>query len=114
MARSRSAEATIKGFNYQFDATIKMLLEAEEGEEITIEGIEDIDIENGTLQTESVQCKYYAGTDLSKSVFRETIKPMLEHYAQNKQKLFNYTLYGHFQSTSDFHLDNIELFKKIF
>lgn len=111
MARSRSAEATIKGFNYQFDATIKMFLEAKEGEEITIEGIEDIDVENGTRQTESVQCKYYAGTDLSRSVFRDTIKPMLEHYAKNKQKLFSYTLYGYFQSTSDFHLDNVDFFK---
>ena len=47
MSRSRSAEATIKGFNYQFDASIKLLLDADLHDEATVEGIEDIDVSDG-------------------------------------------------------------------
>lgn len=111
MSRSRSAEATIKGFNYQFDATIKMLIEAKGNEEVTIEGVEDIDIKNSSLQIESVQCKYYAGTDLLPSTFRDIVKPMLEHYVKNKSEHLSYTLYGYFKTISDFHLNNVSLFK---
>lgn len=43
----RSATATIKGYFYQFDQTIVQLLEATKHGSITVEGVEDIDLDDG-------------------------------------------------------------------
>jgi hypothetical protein len=42
--RSRSAEATIRGFMYQFDAAILKILDAKQTDKIVVEGIEDVDV----------------------------------------------------------------------
>ena len=42
----RSATATIKGYFYQFDQTIVRLLEASKHASVTVEGIEDIDLDD--------------------------------------------------------------------
>ena len=44
---NRSATATIKGYFYQFDQTIVSLLEATKHGSITVEGVEDIDLDDG-------------------------------------------------------------------
>ena len=44
---NRSATATIKGYFYQFDQTIVRLLEATKHGSITVEGVEDIDLDDG-------------------------------------------------------------------
>lgn len=95
---TRSAEATIKGYYYQFDTSIKHLLDLTRDDDyITVEGIEDIDIvtqhENFT-----VQCKYLSRPSFSNSIVREPISLMLSHFI--KQSSFNtlkYILYAHFE-----------------
>ena len=76
---TRSAEATIKGYYYQFDTSILKLLElANDDDEITIEGIEDIDI-NSTDET-TIQCKYLSKPNFINSAVREPISLMLDHF----------------------------------
>jgi len=107
--RSRSAEATIRGFIYQFDATILKILEATASYRIVIEGIEDVDV-LGDYDVQAVQCKYYEGTPLTNSVLREIVKPMLEHFKSEKRKI-KYFIYGYFKSTKEFPLDDPTKFK---
>lgn len=57
---NRAANATIKGYFYQFDFAILQLLQAiDEHAAITIEGVEDVDIEDVSSER-YIQCKYYA------------------------------------------------------
>ena len=109
MSRSRSAEATVKGFNYQFDATIIKILSS--SGDVTIEGIEDIDLCDEKGLEEYIQCKYYEGTKLTNSVFRKIITPMLEDYKSNGKK--TYTIYGHFNEKNivDLKSDKLKDFK---
>lgn len=54
----RFATDTIKGYFYQFDIAILKLLElGDEENEVTVEGVEDIDIKNATEEI-AIQCKY--------------------------------------------------------
>jgi len=76
MRDKRSAEDTIKGFNYQFAATVLLILGSKHDSKITVEGIEDIDVSTDSV-TAAVQCKYYEGTKLTNSVLRDIVKPML-------------------------------------
>jgi len=107
--RSRSAEATIRGFMYQFDATILKILEAKTKESIVVEGIEDVDV-LGADRVEAIQCKYYEGTSLTNAVLREIVKPMLRHF-KTEVRGISYFIYGHFKSTHDFPLDDPAKFK---
>jgi hypothetical protein len=59
---NRSADSTIKGYFYQFDFTILQILNASDNDEITVEGIEDVDISN-INETIAIQCKYYESTE---------------------------------------------------
>lgn len=55
---TRAADATIKGYYYQFDTSILKLLELQtNADSLTIEGIEDIDVNTATEAT-AIQCKY--------------------------------------------------------
>lgn len=75
--KTRSADATILGFYYQFDATIqKILQESNEKCQITIEGIEDVDIKTITEET-AVQFKYQSKINGTDSILRKPIKLML-------------------------------------
>ena len=99
MTNSREATSTIRGYIYQFNLSILELLKLESNDSsITIEGIEDIDIEhlNGTIET--VQCKYYEETEYNHSVIGEAIRWMLKHFAQNKDSKLKYKLYAHYKS----------------
>ncbi|PIQ20614.1 MAG: hypothetical protein COW65_13920 [Cytophagales bacterium CG18_big_fil_WC_8_21_14_2_50_42_9] len=112
---SRSAEATIKGYYYQFDTSISKLLDlTNDTDSILIEGIEDIDIDslNGL---ETVQCKYLTTKKCTDSAIREPILLMLDHFVKNSTKQITYTLYAHFseeqsQSTKTY---NLSEFKKL-
>lgn len=44
---NRSATATIKGYFYQFDQTIVRLLQVTKHASFTVEGVEDIDLDDG-------------------------------------------------------------------
>ena len=99
MSNKRSAEDTIKGFNYQFAATVLLILESKQDSQITVEGIEDIDVSSDSV-TAAVQCKYYEGTKLTNSVLRDIVEPML---VDDKTRVFkiHYFIYGHFKEQVD-------------
>ena len=70
---SRTAEATIKGYYYQFDTSILKLLELpNDTDSIVVEGIEDIDISTASEQT-AIQCKYLSRPKFINSSVREPI-----------------------------------------
>jgi hypothetical protein len=96
----RSATATIKGYFYQFDQTIVRLLEASKHGSVTVEGIEDIDLEDGD-ESAFVQCKYYEGTEYNHSVIKEAVIHMLRHFHAKgcpTNQIYRYRLYGHYKS----------------
>ena len=99
MSKKRSAEDTIKGFNYQFAATVLLILASKHDSQITVEGIEDIDVSSDTV-TAAVQCKYYEGTKLTNSVLRDIVEPMLEDERARTSKI-HYYIYGHFKELVD-------------
>ncbi|SDB04801.1 DUF4297 family anti-phage-associated protein [Butyrivibrio sp. INlla16] len=102
MPRSREATSTIKGYYYQFDYYILQLLYLQNNNaSVCVEGIEDVDIILDEF-TEAVQCKYYEETKCVPSKVGEAIRPMLRHYASNKdERMYRYRLYGHYNSGMD-------------
>lgn len=96
----RSATATIKGYFYQFDQTIVRLLEATAHGSITVEGIEDIDLDDGD-ESAFVQCKYYEGTEYNHSVIKDAIIHMLRHFhcaGCRSDQVYRYRLHGHYRA----------------
>ncbi|MDZ4654055.1 hypothetical protein ORM67_26125 [Bacillus cereus] len=97
---NRDATDTIKGYFYQFDYTISNLLELKnEDDFITIEGIEDIDI-NSISEDAAIQCKYYAKSDYNHSIIAKPIRLMLNHFKKVKsgtESFVQYYLYGHYK-----------------
>src|SRR5450830_488922 len=78
--RTRAADATIKGYYYQFATSILQLLDLQfDTDAITVEGIEDIDIKT-TTETTAIQCKYLSMPRLINSVVRKPIILMLDHF----------------------------------
>jgi hypothetical protein len=101
---TRSATATIAGYIYQFDYTIKSLLDLlNDDDSVDIENIEDVDIHSCTEDT-AIQCKYYAATEYNHSIIAKPIRLMLNHYLdvkQGKVQPINYKLYGFYESGQD-------------
>jgi len=94
----RSADATIKGYYYQFNKTIESIFSLQQEEElITIEGIEDIDV-NTVDGINAVQCKYYSSVALTHSAIREPITLMLDHFIGQPSVVNKYSLYGFFKN----------------
>ena len=58
MSRKRDAVDTIKGYYYQFNYSIQCILNGNDDDEFTVEGIEDVDAASGD-ETLAIQCKYY-------------------------------------------------------
>ncbi|MEN6619744.1 MAG: DUF4297 family anti-phage-associated protein [Rikenellaceae bacterium] len=104
MTATRSANATIAGYIYQFDYTIKCLLDlTNEYDYVDIENIEDVDI-HSTAEDAAIQCKYYAGTEYNHSIIAKPIRLMLKHYSNVIKGIFqpiNYKLYGFYHSGQD-------------
>lgn len=100
----RQATHPIEGYLYQFNSTILELLKANMDDEITIEGIEDIDIFSVGLLT-AVQCKYHAEQSYTPSEIKEAIQLMVMHYKQELDKgmpvSLKYKYFGHFKSGHD-------------
>lgn len=98
---NRSATDTIKGYFYQFDYSIEKLLSLlDDNDEITVEGVEDVDVETSTEST-AIQCKYYAKTVYNHSVIAKPIRLMLSHYKSlksDRKKQIKYHLYGYYKS----------------
>jgi hypothetical protein len=101
---SRSANAAIKGYFYQFDHTIVQLLRAPTpNTSITVEGIEDMDVEAAD-EDSLIQCKYYEGTDYNHSVIKDAVVQMLRHFGENdhtNRTRKKYQIHGHFKDGQD-------------
>jgi len=96
---TREATSTIKGYFYQFDLTILELLKlTHQNSTVTIEGAEDIDLNDVT--TTAIQCKYYESTEYNHSVIAKPIRLMLKDFSDRitsgKPKI-NYKLYGYYK-----------------
>ncbi len=94
----RSATATIKGYFYQFNQTIVQLLESSKQGIITVEGVEDIDFDDGD-ESAFVQCKYCEGTEYNHSVIKESVIQMIRHFHAAgcpSNQVCRYRLYGHY------------------
>ena len=98
---NRSANATIKGYFYQFDHTVVQILSAtSETSVVTVEGIEDVDLETGGKSV-LTQCKYYEGTDYNHSVIKDAVIHMLRHFKDSVcpvVKSSRYRVYGHYSA----------------
>lgn len=83
---TRQADSTIKGFLYQFNKTLKEILELAPDEEVLVEGIiEDIDIllKGGDVPLRSIQCKYHESAEnFTPSLIYKPVLQMLEGYAK--------------------------------
>jgi hypothetical protein len=109
---TRAADATIKGYYYQFDTSILKLLELRANtDSITIEGIEDIDINTATEAT-TIQCKYLSKPRFTNSAVREPITLMLDHFVNPATpNNYNYVLYAHFENETPGSEPTIDLTK---
>lgn len=91
---NRSAHAAIKGYEYQFDRTVLEILAAAVGDEVHIEGIEDVDL-FGAGVPQAIQVKYFeAQRYTSPKSLRDPIKLMLDHYRTGAR--WSYVLHVHF------------------
>lgn len=103
LVTDRSATATIKGYFYQFDQTIVQLLQASTNGSVTVEGVEDIDLDDGAAIA-FVQCKYYEGTEYKHSVIKDAVIHMLRHFHAAgcpTGQPFKYRLRGHYKAGQD-------------
>ncbi|MET1173928.1 hypothetical protein [Paenibacillus amylolyticus] len=92
----RQADHSIKGFLYQFLLTVKTILTAKEHEIIVCEGIEDIDVKNGTI-VNAIQCKYHESKEnYTLSTVYKPILQMMSHYLGNPMMSINYQLHAYF------------------
>ena len=73
----RTATDTIRGYFYQFDLAILKLLQLEgDAHEITVEGIEDVDVKNATEEI-AIQCKYHSKTEYNHSaIAKPKVSPL--------------------------------------
>jgi hypothetical protein len=99
----REATATIRGYIYQFDASILAVLAASNGQEVTVEGVEDFDVLSKETDTYG-QVKYYEAQKLTDSTLRDAIVPMIEgflRYQAEERNRKRYILYGHFKQAPE-------------
>lgn len=101
-SHSRDATATVRGYMYQFDATILAILRLTDDEQLDVEGIEDFDI-GGDDPTDLFQCKYYAAQRLTPAELRDAILPMLKGFLMldteaRSNRYFH--LYGYYKDSS--------------
>ena len=98
---TRSANATIKGYFYQFDHSIVQLLgAANKSATVVVEGIEDVDLVDGTEDV-LIQCKYYEGTEYNHSLIKDAVIQMLRHFSNggcDSSQTLRYKVYGHYKS----------------
>lgn len=99
---SRVADSTIKGFLYQFNLTLKRILESTNDEEIQVEGIiEDIDVISGSKVT-AIQCKYHESQEkFDLSTIYKPILQMLKNYTLNPDAQIKYILYAYFPTLEE-------------
>ena len=109
----RAANATIKGYYYQFNLSILKILNLQNDEDfIIVEGIEDIDV-NVASEKEAIQCKYLSAKKVTNSIIREPIILMIDHFLLSSERI-NYTLYAYFEEeNNDIYSIDLKLLKEI-
>lgn len=97
---SRTAESAIKGFLYQFQKTIKTILESSYDDTITVEGIvEDVDVLHLDGSTTAIQCKYHESVEVfTPSLIYKPLLQMAENYSSNPAADITYRLFVHVQN----------------
>lgn len=95
---SRSANASIAGYLYQFDKSILEVLKASDDSKVILEGHEDVDLLNPGA-TVAVQCKYHEAGKFSLKSIRDPLLAMLKSF--NEGHIFQYRLYGHYGQQTD-------------
>jgi hypothetical protein len=108
----RSAEASLKGYHYQLDKAIVQLLEnSSSTANVTIEGVEDIDVDDG-LTYVAIQCKYLESETRTPSRIRGPVSLMLAEYKKNASRPWAFRLYAYFGTAigpaPDFTLESIK------
>lgn len=105
MGYGRAADSTIAGYLYQFDKSIIEILSLDDDNgTVTVEGIEDIDIEHEDKISKSIQVKYYEESQYSNSKISEAIRYLFLNfidYLNGKSEKRKYYIYGHYQSGTD-------------
>lgn len=99
----REATATIRGYIYQFDASILAVLSAKPGEKVTVEGVEDFDLLSGNTETYG-QVKYYEAQKLTDARLRDAILPMIAGFLRfppEQRERKRYMLYGYFKQAPE-------------
>ncbi len=97
----RNASETILGYFYQFDKTIiEIFKQTNDDNVVTIEGIEDIDIEK-TDEVETIQCKYHEALEYNHSQIKKAIIFLLKDFVENARTEYKYTLYAYFKSGNE-------------
>ncbi len=95
--KNRQANDKIKGYFYQFNKTIyEILSQNNQKTKITVEGIEDVDIETDDTYT-AIQCKYYSTQTYNHSVIKKAIICMFNHFSNNKSSNLKYKIYANFK-----------------
>lgn len=100
--QNRAAIPTIRGYMYQFDATILTILRLSDREQLIVEGLEDFDI-GADDPSDLFQCKYYEAQNYTPAVFRDAILPMLKGYLElevTARKVRQFHLYGYFKNST--------------
>lgn len=95
MPNTRQADATLRGFHYQFLKTISEILQLDDGETVTVEGIvEDIDVIDPENHQTAIQCKYLeSSSKFQLSILYKPLLQMLYHYSQNIDADITYCLF---------------------
>lgn len=109
---NRSADATIKGFLYQFNVSIEEIFKNKGT--FTVEGIEDLDYESVNGVKTAIQYKYYSSKSASPSVLRDAILPMIVDYkkrSDDRVEKIKYKIFGFFKNDTVEEI-NLEYIKK--
>lgn len=97
---SRNPIDQMRGYFYQYDYSIRRLLELPtDSSEVTVEGVEDLDIQ-GLNENTAIQCKYHEKSSYRNSLIGKPIRLMLRHFSttrKNGAAQFRYKLYGHYK-----------------
>lgn len=107
--KTRSANAAIKGYIYQFDKTIIELLSADDDVVITVEGVEDFDLTSfGSY--EAVQCKYLEAQAFSLPLIRDPVIAMLADSIKHSDRKYRLYIYcGDLSKfTTNLHLETLK------
>ena len=96
----RSAVASIRGYCYQFLHSIKNILELHNNViyTITVEGIEDLDIDKDG-EKDLIQYKYHAAKKFQNNVVAKPIALMFNHFVTTSNKNVNYKLFIYLTDT---------------